>query len=152
MRVNLVDIVYGLEVQSDDHLFYVNRHTGIITHIVEKFLYIAQEEKDIAVEMEKWEKEEFYLAKTVVNNRDDYILLPGMPPIHDIMIQFSRTVEDIEQQRTLLQTIQQEDTFKPFRSLLKRYELLDDWYGFREAVYIEVARMFCEKHQLNYEQ
>lgn len=150
MRVNLVDIVYGLESQSEDHLFYVNRHSGEIIHVVHKFLHMAKFD-EVQKQMEKWEVEEFRLAKKILRDSNDYILLPQMPAIQKVMIRFTETVEDIERQKALLETIQASATFKPFRSLLKMYDLLDDWYGFREEIYIGIARDFCEKHELNYQ-
>lgn len=151
MRVNLVDIVYGLEAQSDEHLFYINRNSGGVTHISVRFLQMAQYGDEFKG-MGKWEEAEFHAAKELLQAPDDYILLPNMPSVQDMMIQFAMTIEDVELQSELLQTVQDTGMFRPFRSLLQSHELLDEWYGFREEVYIEVARAFCEKHGLNYKQ
>lgn len=149
--MNLVDIVYGLEAQSDEHLFYINRNSGGVTHISVRFLQMAQYSEEIRG-MGKWEEAELHSAKKLLQSPDDFILLPKMPSIQDMLIQFAMTIEDVELQSEHLQTVQDTGMFRPVRALLQSHDLLDEWYGFREEVYIEVARTFCEKHGLNYKQ
>src|SRR5690625_7562442 len=117
MRVNLVDIVYGLESKYEDHLFYVNRHSGEIIHVVHKFLHMAKSDA-VQKQMENWEAKEFRLAKKILRDSNDYILLPQMPAIQKVMIRFTETVEDIERKKELIEQNKEYATCKPIMSLI----------------------------------
>lgn len=82
----------------------------------------------------------------------DYIPLPDKLHVneYDMMKRFLNRVHDIECARQLDDVIGIRGTYRKFKALAKDLGLTDQWLGFRNAWYKDIAIEWCEEHHLSY--
>jgi len=84
---------------------------------------------------------------------DDWIAAPSQRVIneYDMMVNFTKTVTDPHKNELLRVALEGKGAFRWFRDTLHRSGLRDKWYKFKREAYIEIARKWCEKNNLEYE-
>lgn len=151
VQVKLTDIVDGMESQSFDNCVFINQDTGKIVFILHEFLSKA-EDGESGHHMIEWQQEMMLLAHEIIEHEDLYIQLPGEYEIneYDMMEKFCFTVADPEKEKILFRAIQGKGAFRRFKDLIVILDLTENWYNYRDAAYIQVAKDFCKRHGFSY--
>lgn len=79
--------------------------------------------------------------------------LPSRYEINDyrLMELFIERLPEGEAKKHLSASIIGRGAFRRFRGTAERFDLLQDWYDFREACYVSFARKWCEINKVPYE-
>ena len=72
--VSIKDVVDEMDVPSDEHSAFLNRHTGELVTLTTEELSAAEEDDDIG-DYPKWQQEMIIKAKEVIDS-DDFLPLP----------------------------------------------------------------------------
>lgn len=83
---------------------------------------------------------------------DDVILMFDYRDKNDyaFMQEFIGTIENDELRNLFYANTRGKEAFKRFRNLLYCNELTEDWYGFKEARYKEIAINWCNQNHIKY--
>ena len=84
---------------------------------------------------------------------DDWITAPNQRDIneYDMMVCFTKTVTDPHKNELLRVALEGRGAFRWFKDTLHRSGLRDDWFKYKREAYIEIARKWCVKNNLEYE-
>ena len=131
--INLKAIVEALHMVNDETSAFYNTETGAIAHYSE---YDSHDDTD----PEEYEDEK-------------YIALPTQRDIgeYDMMERFTDTVQDEHKRELLEVALEGRGAFRRFKDTLIRVDLQTEWYAFKDEAYVEVAREWCERNGLKYE-
>ena len=135
MKVKLDNIIEALEFVNFgmDTSAYLNPKTYEI-------VYIDEFNSDISEE----EQEEIY---------DEYIGLPTKYDIdeYSMMEDFIETIEDERLYNQLYIAISGKGAFRRFKDTCINFDIINDWYKFREEKYKELAIEWCKDNNIEYE-
>ena len=132
-KVNLNKAADEFEMINDEtHVFY-NTETG-------EFDFYGDFMDTEDVDAEKFEN-------------DIWIAAPNQRDIneYDIMENFIENVTDPHKKELLSVALSGRGAFRRFKDTLLRTGLRDDWFKFKKAAYIEIAREWCVENDLEYE-
>jgi len=148
----LKDIVDKLDCNTDSWKIYYNKRTGKITEIQLEYLAIAEEldEEDDIGEYADWEQESIKEAIDIIENWHDYIKLPDKYEIHEysIMEKFCYSIEEARLSNKLCNIISGRGAFRRFKDAIKRYNLEESWYSYRDEALCEIARDWCQDNEI----
>ena len=133
MKVKLDDIIDALEFVNDgmNTTAYLNPENLKIVYI-DDYTDISEEEK-----------EEIY---------DEYIGLPTKYYIdeYSMMEEFIETIEDVRLYNQLYIAINGKGAFRRFKDTCINFDIIDDWYKFRDKKYKELATTWCKDNNIEY--
>ena len=133
MKVKLDDIIDALEFVNDgmNTTAYLNPENLKIVYI-DDYTDISEEEK-----------EEIY---------DEYIGLPTKYYIdeYSMMEEFIETIEDERLYNQLYIAINGKGAFRRFKDTCINFDIIDDWYKFRDKKYKELATTWCKDNNIEY--
>ncbi|MGL4774769.1 MAG: UPF0158 family protein, partial [Clostridium sp.] len=101
----------------------------------------------------EWKREMVIQAKDFLENPDDYLEFPKEEDYNEenIMIHFIKSLkEDEENYNKLKGAIRHDVSIKAFKEELFSIGLSDEWYDFREEKFLEIAREWCIKNNVEY--
>ena len=134
MKVKLDDVIEMLEFlnQDMDSSAYYNEKTN-------EFIYLNQ-----FSDMSEDELEEIY---------DNCIELPSKYYIDEygMMEEFIETIEDVKLYNQLKIVINGRGAFRRFKDTCINFDIIDNWYKFRDEKYKEIATEWCNKNKIKYE-
>ena len=133
--IKLSDIIIALEMTSIEHTYFYNTKTNEILW-----------KNDFDNELSTYqEKDEF---------NDDIILMFDffIKNDYDIMQKFIDNIKNIEIRNDLYNITIGKGSFKRFKDALLRYDLLKNWYSFRDNEYKNIAKDWCNKNNIKYEE
>ena len=142
MRVQLKDILEGMEFQSDEVTAYLHRPTGRVLAVSDEAL-LAAEEGAGADEVEEFELAD---ARGILEGGDDYLALPDRFEIDEyrMMERFAAGVAESAAQAELGDALRGRGAFRRFKDAVRRLGLAEKWYAYRDRGYEDVARAWCE--------
>jgi len=126
----------------------LNKKTGEIYTALDEDLHNADYGEDIgSYSGAALEKEKDILES------DDWIQLPSQFDVHewDIMRRFCYTIDDEALREELLNAIHGSGAFRMFKSVLRRNDLEDEWFAYRNKVFKEIATQWCKENEIEYE-
>ncbi len=133
MKVKLDDVIEMLEFVNDgmDSSAYYNDKTN-------EFIYIG-DYSDLSED----EKEEIY---------DNCIELPTKYDIdeYSMMEEFIETIDDERLYNQLYIAINGKGAFRRFKDTCINFDIIDDWYKFRDEKYKEIAIEWCQDNNIEY--
>lgn len=135
MKVKLEDIIEGIENTNDMVEYYYNPETGeIFPSNIGDFVDLNEEELD-----------ELY-GKSII--------LPTNYEINEykMMQDFTETIEDKLLHNQLLIVINGTGAFRRFKDTCINFGIIEDWYKFRNKCYKELARDWCIKFNIEFEE
>lgn len=150
--VSLREFVDQLDFISEECHVYVNRRTGEFLGATSEELSAAEEDdEDGADLLPEWQRDMLPKVREVLTT-DDWLALPDKFEISEygIMREFCYSLSDQVLQQDLLDTIGGQGTFRRFKNMLHRRDLLDKWYAFRHEALKEFAIEWLEAHELSY--
>ena len=148
--VSIKDVVDEMDVPSDEHSAFLNRHTGELVTLTTEELSAAEEDDDIG-DYPKWQQEMIIKAKEVIDS-DDFLPLPSKFDIHEyhIMEEFCSSLEDDEIREGLLNKISGQGAFRRFKDAILAYDIEEEWYRFRQEELEKIAIDWLEANQISY--
>ena len=133
MKVKLDDIIDALEFVNCgmDTSAYLNPETYEIVYI------------DDYSDTSEEEREKIY---------DEYIALPTKYYIdeYSMMEEFIETIEDVRLYNQLYIAISGKGAFRRFKDTCINFDVIDDWYKFRDKKYRELAIEWCKDNNIEY--
>jgi hypothetical protein len=148
--VSLKDVVNEMDVLSDEHSAFLNRHTGELITLSNEEISAAEEDENID-EYPEWQQDMILKAKDVINS-DDYLPLPNKFEIHEyhIMEKFCHTVKDDKIRGNLLDKIRGRGAFSRFKNAIQMNGIEEEWYRFRQEELEKIAIDWLEANQISY--
>ena len=133
MKIKLDDVIEALEFVNDgmDAGAYLNPKTYEIVYI------------DDYIDISPEKKEEIY---------DEYISLPSKYYIdeYSMMEEFIETIDDVKLYNQLYIAISGKGAFRRFKDTCINFDIIDDWYRFRDEKYKELAIEWCKDNNIEY--
>ncbi len=133
MKIKLDDVIEALEFVNDgmDAGAYLNPKTYEIVYI------------DDYIDISPEKKEEIY---------DEYISLPSKYYIdeYSMMEEFIETIDEVKLYNQLYIAISGKGAFRRFKDTCINFDIIDDWYRFRDEKYKELAIEWCKDNNIEY--
>ncbi|MFS0615891.1 UPF0158 family protein [Lederbergia ruris] len=150
-KVNLRDIIDGMEMQFDEWNTYLNRSTGEVISVSQNDLRAAEEDEPID-HLPDWQQEDLKIAIDVVENFENYVELPTKYDINEyqMMEDFCYVLSDGNKKNKLLNAIRGRGAFRRFKDLVFQLDLEEEWYTFRDNAYKKIAIRWCQDYDLEY--
>ncbi len=148
--VSIKDVVDEMDVLSDEHSAFLNRHTGELVTLSREELSAAEEDDDI-VDYPGWQQEMIFKAREVISS-DDYLPLPSKFDIHEyhIMEEFCLSIANDKIRGALLDKINSQRAFRRFKDAIHMNEMEDEWYRFRQEELEKIAIDRLKANQILY--
>ena len=148
--VSIKDVVNEMDVLSDEHSAFLNRHTGELVTLSNEEISAAEEDENID-EYPEWQQDMILKAKEVINS-DDYLALPSKFEIHEyhIMEEFCHAVEDDKIRGNLLDKIRGRGAFSRFKNAIRMNGIEEEWYRFRQEELEKIAIEWLEANEISY--
>jgi hypothetical protein len=142
-----------MEMQSDEMSLLLDKNTGKI-HLISAEEFQAAEDETSYEEFPEWQRENIATAREILNDEERFINLPSKWDIHEynIMERFCRSIEDERISLHMLDSIRGKGAFRRFKETLDRFGIREQWFAFREEAFREIAREWCERHSIEYEE
>lgn len=134
MTVKIDELVEALDMQSAFLQFFVDKSTGEI-------LTLTQEEI---------EEKDSLATKVLKSSR--YIPLPKDLDKKQIILEFTKEIEDEELRASLEADIDEEEAFSRFNVAAHFYQIEGRWLPFVQERLAKEAKAFCEKHSLPFQE
>ena len=150
-QVKLREIIEAIDLQSDEMASYFNRITGQIITISEEEVRAA-EEGDSLDDYPEWQQDNIHIARDLLENKDAYLALPTNYGLNEyqIMETFVLSLKDRKTSELLYASIKGKGAFRRFKDMVRRLQLADKWYAYREKALRQVAVDWCESNQVQF--
>lgn len=147
-RVQLDRIVEGMEMQFDETHSFLHRPSGRVVTVSDEALEAAENGDDDLGASE----EELADARQIISAEDEYLALPDRFEIDEyrMMERFARGLGGAERDATL-RALAGRGAFRHFKDTVHQLGLAKTWYAFRDECYRDVARSWCEAHDIEYD-
>ncbi len=151
VQAKLVDIIDGLESQSNECTAFFRKQTGEVVIISDEELRAAENEESLE-DYPAWQQDMIQSAQDIFENPDGYFELPSQYEIHEyaLMERFGLSVEHQGIAEELLSAIKGRGAFRRFKEAIHRLEVADVWYQFRTQALHEIAIEWSKKHGIDY--
>jgi len=96
------------------------------------------------------EDEEMREALNYVNHPDEYLYLPDSYDVDEygIMRRFIEMLDDDRHAEQLARAIRGRGAFRYFKNTASDLGIIEDWYEFKDAEYLSIARDWLKKNNL----
>ena len=152
IRVKLDDIIEGLEFQSDESSWFLNKKTGEVI-LMTDYVMQAAEDDEFLDDMEDWERDLVAIAGEILEESGQYIPLPTKFDIDDysIMEKFCMSLDNQKISDILCDLISGSGAFRRFKDAIYRYEIEDEWHSYRSDALKEIAIEWCRENNIEIE-
>ena len=134
MKVKLSEVIDALDFTNDEIEYYYNPdNEKIFMSNIGEFENLNEDELD-----ELFEKS---------------IMLPTRYDIneYEMMEDFAETIEDTRLQNQLYISLNGSGAFRRFKDTCINFNIIDDWYKFRDERYKETAINWCKENNIEFE-
>jgi hypothetical protein len=151
-KIKLDEIAEQFGMLNNESVTVICRSTGEIITISEEYMDYAREEDFDPDSLSDWELEEINLAKEILKDKSDYIYFPDPFEIdnYSIMKRFCESVPNLQQQEALLNSINGSGAFSRFDSLIKQFDIRQEWFKYKDSIYKEMAVEWCKSNNIEY--
>ena len=135
MKVKLTEVIDALDFINDEIEYYYNPDTEeIFMSNIGEIENLNEDELD-----ELFEKS---------------IMLPTRYDIneYEMMEDFAETIEDTRLQNQLYISLNGRGVFRRFKDTCINFDIIDDWYNYRDQKYKELAINWCKDNNIEFEQ
>ncbi len=138
-------------MQFDESAAYLNTGDGEV-YIVSHEELSAAEEGDTIEDFADWQQQNIRIAQQIISG-DNYIELPSKFDVHEyaIMEEFCYSIDDSKISDALQIAIQGKGAFGRFKDACHRFGIIDQWYSYKTDALKEIAIVWCEENNLEYE-
>ena len=133
MKVNLNEVIDALEFTNDEIEYYYNPDTEEI------FMSNIGDFKDL----NENELDELF---------EQSIMLPTRYDIneYEMMEDFVETIENVKLQNQLYISLNGRGAFRRFKDTCINFDIIDDWYKFRDERYKDLAINWCKENNIEF--
>ena len=134
MKVKLTEVIDALDFTNDEIEYYYNPDTEeIFMSNIGEIENLNEDELD-----ELFEKS---------------IMLPTRYDIneYEMMEDFAETIEDTRLQNQLYISLNGRGAFRRFKDTCINFDIIDDWYNYRDQKYKELAINWCKDNNIEFE-
>ena len=152
----VVDLKVLLEQMEpvDGYMMFLNIRTGEYVMVNEDYLRKVEHMKNLQdlSGVQEFEKEEIMEILDIEENFEDYEALPTKFDLdeYSIMEDFIETLEDRKVIERLEEAIIGKGAFRKFKDTLSTFGLNETFYNYREQVFLEIAKEWCEARNIPY--
>lgn len=134
MKVKLAEVIDALDFTYDEIEYYYNPDNGEI------FMSNIGDHEDLNED----ELDELF---------EKSIMLPTRYDIneYEMMEYFVETIEDTRLQNQLYISLNGTGAFRRFKDTCINFDIIDDWYKFRDEKYREIAINWCKENNIKFE-
>lgn len=134
MKVELTEVIDALEFTNDEIEYYYNPDNGeIFMSNIEEFETLNEDELD-----ELFEKSIKLPTRYDINE-------------YEMMEDFAETIKDDRLQNQLYISLNGSGAFRRFKDTCINFDIIDDWYKFRDRKYKELAINWCKDNNIEFE-
>jgi hypothetical protein len=146
----LSDVITGIELQNDDGLSFLNIKTGAVVTVSREEMSAAEEDEPLE-RFPVWQRANIKAALEILET-DDYIALPSNYDVdeYNMMEEFCLSLEDDRLRDTMCNCIQGSGAFRRFKDNIRRFNLEEDWYRYRDESIRKIAVEWCEENGISF--
>lgn len=148
IQISLREIVNEMPLISDQVDVFLNVVTGELVTVCEE-----DEFEDDGRESEGEDgQQQIDLELDEIIESDDYIPLPSRHEIHEykIMESFCLSFPDEKISQDLMAQIRGSGAFRRFNNALRRYDLDQNWYHYRDQAFKQIAIEWMEENEIEF--
>ena len=136
--ISLNKIADAFEERFEECKQFLNIETGEVVNVPDSPWVFGKEEYDQLQEM--------------VEDDEVYYYLPSDYELRDkpIMIAFAESCKSEDISNRLLSQLRRSHPYRNFKDELYRLGIEDEYYKFLHESYVEIAREWCQQHNLEY--
>lgn len=134
-KVKLSDILEGMDFANEEFQYFYNARTEEVIVYADP-LVTGEDNDELEADMEEhWE---------------DYYRLPGKYEINEysMMQRFIESLPEGKMQERLESAICGRGAFRRFKDAVQYLGVAQQWYDYRDAAYMEIARRWCEENEI----
>jgi hypothetical protein len=149
--VSLREVIEAISFQPEGAAAYLDPDSGEIVEVSEEELQLAEEGEEAAADAPEWQQEAIEKAREILES-DRFLRLPTQFDIHEwaIMERFADGWAIARQREALLEAIHGHGAFRRFKDTIRRLDIEEDWYRFRDAAVAAVAKKWLGSHGIGY--
>ena len=153
IRVKISDIIDGIEGQSDEFSAYLNKKTGEVVLISDYEMRAAGEDDPID-DFPDWEQDQVRIARDIISETGDYILLPTRFDVDEyhMMESFCLSLADPKVRDTLCDLIHGSGAFRRFKDAVFHYGVEGQWHAYRDNALKEIAVDWCRENDIEFDE
>lgn len=134
MKVKLNEVIDALDFTNDEIEYYYNPDTEeIFMSNIGDFEDLNEDELD-----ELFEKSIMLPTRYNINE-------------YEMMENFAETISDTKLQNQLYISLNGSGAFRRFKDTCINFDIIDDWYKFRDERYKEIAINWCKQNNIEFE-
>lgn len=134
MKVKLSDVLDGLEMVNEETDCYYNPDTEeIFMSNIGDFEDLNEDELD-----------ELFAKSIILPTRYDI-------NEYEMMANFAETISDTRLQNQLYISLNGSGAFRRFKDTCINFDIISDWYKFRDEKYKEIAISWCKENNIDFE-
>lgn len=134
MKVKLSEVIDALDFTNDETEYYYNPDTEeIFMSNIGDFEDLNEDELD-----ELFEKSIMLSTRYDINE-------------YEMMENFAETISDTKLQNQLYISLNDSGAFKRFKDTCINFDIINDWYKFRDERYKEIAMNWCKQNNIEFE-
>jgi hypothetical protein len=151
IRVKLDDIIEGLEFQSDETSWFLNKKTGEVV-LINDYEMRAAEEGNPLEDFPDWEQDQVRIAREIIAETGQYIPLPTKFEIdeYSIMERFCVSLDNQEISDILYDLISGSGAFRRFKDAIYKFGIEDKWHTYRNNAIKEIAIEWCRENGIEF--
>ncbi len=151
MPARLREVAGAIDMSPSEVDMYIHRVTGELVMVEDSVLAAIRKKK--TPRPSALPEESVEDARRVAAEKDAFVQLPAQQSYdgYRLMEDFCGTVEDARIRERLEDAIRGKGAFRRFKDMVRRTGVEQDWYAFRNAAILEVARAFLEENEIPYE-
>jgi hypothetical protein len=152
IRVKLDDIIEGLEFQSDETSWFLNKKTGEVV-LINDYEMRAAEEGNPLEDFPDWEQDQVRIAREIIAETGQYIPLPTKFEINEysIMERFCVSLDNQEISDILYDLISGSGAFRRFKDAIYKFGIEDKWHTYRNNAIKEIAIEWCRENNIEFD-
>jgi uncharacterized protein UPF0158 len=150
-KIKLSLIIQEMEGQSDLMSAFFDKTTKEIVLVSDEEFRMAEDEEP-SEDLPEWLQDQIKTAEEVLYG-DSFIPLPSKFDIHEynIMEKFCLSIRDRKLSDIMYHSIKGKGAFRNFKFNIRKYNIENDWYEFRDKAMRDIAIEWCEGNNINYE-
>jgi hypothetical protein len=149
--VSLKNVVDAIDLPSDEWASYLNPKTGEIVTVTEEDHYLVGDEDLDEQGLPAWQSESVTKTREALES-GNFLALPDKFEIHEwaMMERFSSDQRSAARREELLDAIHGRGAFRSFRSAIRRLDIEDDWFRFRQLAFEEIAKDWLKAYDISF--
>ncbi len=153
-KIDLKRIIELLGHQLPDQITFWNIASGEFATIGEDTLRTVDQSGSLE-DLPRWKQEEIELARRILDegSQSPFIPLPTQSDVHELMIMddFCHSLTNEKLREDLFNSFKGQDAFQRFEFYVRYFNVMDEWYAFRDQALKDLAIEWCGANGLEYE-